>query len=65
MKDKPVLKRLILISAAYLAFVLIDLAIDSSTGIRWTSPRDFNDILSLIALGLLWIWYFTDKIRRK
>ena len=65
MKDKPVLKRLILLTIAYLVFVLVDLAIDSATGVRWTSARDLNDILSLIALGLLWIWYFADKIRKK
>ena len=65
MKDKPERTWLILVTAAYLLFVLVDLIIHNSTRIRWTSPRDFNDILSLIALGLLWIWYFADKIRKK
>ncbi len=65
MKKEFGLKQLIILTIAYLAFVLIDLAIDCSTGIRWTSPRDFNDILGLIAIGLLWIWYFVDKPKKK
>ena len=65
MKGKFGLKQLILLTAAYLAFVLIDLVIDKSTGIRWISPRDLNDYLGLIAVGLLWIWYFVDKYRKK
>ena len=65
MKGKFGLKQLILLTAAYLAFVLIDLAINKSTGIRWISPRDLNDYLGLIAVGLLWIWYFVDKYRKK
>jgi len=65
MKDKFGLKQMILLTIAYLAFVLIDLVIDKSTGIRWTSPRDLNDLLGLIAIGLLWIWYFVDRFRKK
>ena len=65
MKEKFGLKQLILLTAVYLAFVLIDIAIDKSTGIRWVSARDLNDYLCLIALGLLWVWYFVDKFRKK
>jgi len=56
---------LILLTAAYLAFVLIDLAIDKSTGISWVSSQDLNDYLGLSAVGLLWVWYFVDKFRNK
>ena len=63
MKEKFGLKQLIILTVAYLAFVLIDILIDSSTGIRWVSARDINDYLGLIAVGLLWIWYFVDKFR--
>ena len=65
MKGEFGLKQLVILTIAYLAFVLIDLAIDKSTGIRWVSPRDLNDYLGLVAVGLLWIWYFVDKSRRK
>ena len=65
MNGKFGLKQLIILTVAYLAFVLIDLAIDHSTGIRWVSPREFMDYIGLIAVGLLWIWYFVDKFRRK
>ena len=65
MKEKFNLKHLILITVFYLVFTLIELALDDRTGIRWTSPRDFNNFLGLIAIGLLWIWYFIDKLRRK
>ena len=65
MKKKFGLKQLILLTVAYLTFVLIDLAIDKSTGIHWVSPRDLKDCLGLIAVGLLWIWYFVDKFRKK
>lgn len=65
MKEKFGLKQLILLTAAYLAFVLIDLAIDKSTGISWVSSQDLNDYLGLIAVGLLWVWYFVDKFRNK
>jgi len=37
---------------------------DKFTLIHWTSPRDFNNLLGLIAIGLLWIWYFADKLRK-
>ena len=59
------LKQLILLTVFYLLFVLIDLSIDHFTGIHWTSSRDFNNVLGLVALGLLWIWYFVDQIRKK
>jgi len=65
MKGKFNLKHLVLITVFYLIFTLIELAMDDWTGIRWTSPRDFNHLLGLIAIGLLWIWYFVDKFRKK
>jgi len=65
MKKEFGLKQLIILTVAYLTFLLIDLAIDYSTGIHWTSPRDLNDILGLIAVGLLWVWYFVDKFCKK
>ena len=65
MKQKFGLKQLILITVFYLVFTLIDVALDEITGVHWTSPRDLSQFLSLIALGLLWIWYFADKYRRK
>ena len=65
MKEKLGLKQLILLTVAYLAFVLINLAIDKSTGIHWISPRDLNDLLGLIAVALLWVWYVVDKFQRK
>ena len=60
MKKEFGLKHLIILTIAYLVFVLIDLAIDYSTGIHWTSTRDINDILGLIGVGLLWVSYFLD-----
>lgn len=65
MKDRFGLKQLILVTVFTLLFTLIDLAIDHFTGIRWTSPRDFTELLTLVALALLWVWYFVDKFRRK
>ena len=65
MKKMGGLKYLMTATVFYLVFTLIELAMDNFTGIHWTSPRDFNNILGLIALGLLWIWYFVDKFRRK
>ena len=65
MKGKFGLKQLILLTAVYLVFELIDYAIDQSTGIHWISPRDFSELLGLSAIALLWIWYFVDKIRKK
>ena len=65
MKEKFGLKQLILLTAVYLTFVLIDLAIDKTTGISCFSPRNLNDYLGLVSVGLLWIWYFVDKLRRK
>ena len=59
------LKQLIILTVFYLGFTLIDLAMDHFTGIHWTSPRDFNNILGIIAVGLLWVWYFVDKFRKK
>ena len=59
------MKQLILLTVFYLAFVLIELAMDEFTGIHWTSPRDFTNILGLLAIGLLWVWYFVDKLRKK
>lgn len=65
MKKKFGLKQLILVTVFYLVFTLIELALDNVTGIHWTSPRDLNNLLGLIAIGLLWIWYFVDKFRNK
>ena len=65
MKEKYGLKYLIIATVFYLIFTLIELAMDNFTGIHWTSPRDFNNGLGLIALGLLWIWYFVDKNKKK
>ena len=65
MKEKFGLKQLIILTVAYLAFVLIDVLIDRSTGIHWVSARDLNDLLGLITVGLLWVWYFVDKFRNK
>ena len=65
MKEKFGLKQLILLTAVYLTFELIDLSIDKATGISWFSPRNLNDYLGLVSVGLLWIWYFVDKLRRK
>lgn len=65
MKEKFGLKKLILLTAFYLAFTLIEVVMDDVTGIHWTSPRDFNNILGLIAVGLLWIWFFVEKLRKK
>ena len=59
------MKQLILLTVFYLAFVLIELAMDEFTGIHWTSPRDFTNILGLLAIGLLWVWYLVDKLRKK
>ena len=65
MKEKFGLKQLILLTVAVIAFELVDLAIESSTGVHLFSPRDFKELLGLIAVGLLWVWYFVDKFRRK
>lgn len=65
MKGKFNLKHLVLITVFYLFFTLLELVLDERTGIHWTSPRDLNDLLGLIAIGLLWVWYFVDKIRSK
>ena len=65
MKHNFGLKQLILITVFYLIFTLIDVTLDKVTGIHWISPSDLNQFLSLIALGLLWIWYFADKYQRK
>ena len=65
MKKQFGLKQLILVTVFYLAFTLIELGLDQVTGIHWTSPRDLNNWLGLIAIGLLWIWYFVDKSRKK
>ena len=65
MKEKFGLKQLIILTAFYLAFTLIEVIMDDVTGIHWTSPRDFNNILGLIAVGLLWIWFFVEKLRKK
>ena len=65
MKQKFGLKQLILITVFCLIFTLIDITLDKVTGVHWVSPRDLNHLLSLIALSLLWIWYFVDKYRRK
>ena len=65
MKEKFGLKQLIILTAFYLAFTLIEVVMDDVTGIHWISPRDFNNILGLIAVGLLWIWFFVDKLRKK
>ena len=65
MKQKFGLKQLILITVFYLIFTLIDIMLDKVTGVHWVSPRELNRLLSLIALGLLWIWYFVDRYRRK
>lgn len=65
MKEKFGLKQLIILTAFYLAFTLIEVVMDDVTGIHWTSPRDFNNILGLIAVGLLWIWFFVEKLRKK
>ena len=65
MKEKFGLKQLILVTIFYLVFTLIEFGLDELTGIHWTSPRDINNLLGLIAIGLLWIWYFIDKFRNK
>ena len=65
MKNISVLKQLVLITVFYLVFTLIELALGDWTGIHWTSPRDVNNWLGLIAIALLWIWYFVDKLRKK
>ena len=65
MKKQFGLKQLILITVFYLVFTLIELALDDWTGIHWTSPRDINNFLGLIAIGLLWIWYLVDPFRKK
>ena len=64
MKDKFGLKQLTLLTAAYVAFELIDLAVSKATGIHHFSPRDFKELLGLIAIALLWIWYFVDRFRK-
>ena len=58
------LKQLIILTVFYLGFTLIELAMDHFTGVHWTSPRDFNNTLGLIAVGLLWVWYFADIFRK-
>ena len=65
MKKSFGLKHLILLTVFYLVFTVIELALDRYTGIHWSSPRDLNNLLGLIAIGLLWVWYFADRIRRK
>jgi len=65
MKGKFNLKHLVLITVFYSVFTLIELAMDNWTGIHWTSPKDIQNWLGLIAIGLLWVWYFADKIRNK
>ena len=65
MKKKFGLKQLILLTVFYLVFTLIEVAMDDFTGIHWTSPRDVNNLLGLIAIGLLWICYFADKFRKE
>ena len=65
MKGKFGLRQLILLTLAYLILYGIRLAIRHCTGIHWFSPSDFKELLSLIALGLLWVWYFVDKFRKK
>ena len=65
MKEKFGVKQLIILTAFYLAFTLIEVIMDDVTGSHWTSPRDFNNILGLIAVGLLWIWFFVEKLRKK
>ena len=65
MKEAFGFKQLILLTVFYLVFTVIELALDKFTGIHWPSPRDFNNILGLIAIGLLWVWYFVDKLRKK
>lgn len=62
MKDKFGLKQLILLTVVYVTFELIDLAVSKATGINHFTPRDFKELLGLIAIALLWIWYFVDKI---
>lgn len=65
MKKEFGLKQLFLLTVTYLAFVLLDLVTDRFTGIHWTSPKDFNNLLGLIAIVLLWVWFFVDKFRKK
>ena len=65
MKKQFGLKQLILVTVFYLVFTLIELGLDQATGIHWTSPRDFKNWLGLIVIGLLWVWYFVDKLRKK
>ena len=65
MRKKFGTKQLILLTVFYLVFTVIELALDKFTGIHWTSPRDFNNLLGLIAIGLLWVWYFVEKLRKK
>ena len=57
------LKQLIILTVFYLGFTLIDLAMDHFTGVHWTSPRDFNNILGLIAVGLLILYGVTALLR--
>lgn len=64
MKKQFGLKQLILITVFYLVFTLIEVGLDQITGSHWTSPRDVNNLLGLIAIGLLWIWFFVDKFRK-
>ena len=65
MKEKFGLKQLLLLTAVSVIFELTDLAVKSSTGIHWFSPRDLKEFWELIAVALLWVWYFMDKFRRK
>ena len=65
MKEKFGVKQLILLTVLYLVFTGIELAMDHFTGIHWTSPRDFENLLGLITVALLWVWYFVDKFRKK
>ena len=65
MKKQFGLKHLILITVFYLVFTLIEVALDQITGIHWMSPRDINNLLGLIAIGLLWIWFLVDTFRKR
>lgn len=65
MEKKSGLTMLIRVTVFYLVFTLIELVLDMSTGIHWTSARDLNDLLGWIAIGLLWVWFFVDQFRKK
>ena len=65
MNEKFGPKQLIRLTVLYLVFEGFDLVITQQTGVHWVSPRDFLDLLGLVAIALLWIWYFVDKSRKK